>query len=116
MITEPITENEALVLVHTSNTGRYVTDEPQVIALAARGLLRDFGPQRCAGGMHYFTMTASGREALADWRARQPPPPKVKRRRKSREFECWQNYREVWKDIPFSQFHRDVWPEAKYRY
>ena len=45
----PVSARDADVLAHTSHTGRYVTDEAEVIALASRGLLHDYGPQRLAG-------------------------------------------------------------------
>lgn len=79
----PLTTFEAEVLAHTSNTGRYVTDDARVIEMADRGLLKDYGPQNLAGGMHYFTMTSAGRKALSDWRATQPvkAPVKVTRSR-----------------------------------
>jgi hypothetical protein len=55
-MTLPITK-EIDVLLHTQRTGRYVTDEQFVIEMAAKGLLKDYGPQRLAGGMHYLTIT-----------------------------------------------------------
>lgn len=55
---------------HTSNTGRYVTDEQRVIDLAGRGLLFDNGPQQLAGGMHYLVM--AGRGAPLSTNGRQP--------------------------------------------
>jgi len=109
-----ITDWEADVLAHTSRNGRYMTDSPRVIALAARGLLRDYGAQRLAGGMHYLTLTDKGSEALREWRSRQPVV-KVKPRRQSREFEAWREYREVWSDITFSEFHTRIWPELRWK-
>lgn len=69
----PLTK-EIDVLMHTSRTGRYVTDETDVIAMGNAGLLKDYGPQKLADGMHYFTLTEAGRQKLADWRATQPKP------------------------------------------
>ena len=108
-----VSDFEALVLVHTSNTGRYVTDEAKVIEMAQRGLLRDYGPQKLADGMHYLTMTGAGRDALIAWRARQPKPPKVKG--PSREFRAWRAYVDACGNIRFSQVHREVWPEYEHR-
>lgn len=71
-----ITEFEADVLSHTIRNGRYVTDEAKVIKMGVDGLLEDFGPQKLADGMHYFTVTLDGRLALAEWRESQPKPPK----------------------------------------
>jgi len=57
--------NQADILQHTSRTGRYCSDEePDLIALASRGLLHDHGAQPLAGGMHYYTPTPAGRAAL----------------------------------------------------
>jgi len=57
--------NQADILQHTSRTGRYCSDEePDLIALASRGLLHDHGAQAIAGGMHYYTPTPAGRAAL----------------------------------------------------
>ena len=98
-----ITDREASVLAHTSDTGRYVTDEGSVIDLAGRGLLFDYGPQRLADGMHYFVMTSAGRQALREWREAQPKP-KVQRRRRSRAFEDWKNYSEAFGEITFKEF------------
>ncbi len=94
-----ITDQEATILAHTSRTGRYVTDEPIVIAMAERGLLKDHGPQRLADGMHYFTGTTAGNTAMRDWQESQPkpaPPPKLtKRKQKAKaRYRRWLDYGE----------------------
>ncbi len=108
-----ISNLEASVLEHTSNNGRYVTDEISVIEMASkRGLLCDYGPQRIADGMHYLTITLKGREALSEWRSKQPKPPKPKRQ--SREFRAWRSYVEACGNMEFSHFHREIWPGYEY--
>ncbi|HEY3898951.1 MAG TPA: hypothetical protein VGM54_10080 [Chthoniobacter sp.] len=107
-----ITDFEALVLVHTANTGRYVSGEKQVIEMGRRGLLFDHGAQSLAAGDHYLTMTVAGRAALSEWRAAQPKP-RVKRRRRSRAFEDWMNFRDAGYRLPFDRFLAEVWPERK---
>jgi hypothetical protein len=103
--TPPCTDWEADVLAHTSQNDRYVTDELRVIQLAQKGWLRDHGPQRLAGGAHYLTLTTRGREVLSQWRAAQPqPPPLSKRKRRAKER--WDRYRatkEAW-GLTFPQF------------
>lgn len=96
------------ILSHTSNTGRYVGEGHALMEIARAGLLHDHGPQQLAGGAHYLTMTVKGREALAQWRAAQPKPRKVRRR--SEQFEGWRAYCESFKRISFPEFLRDVWP------
>lgn len=83
-----ITNAVADVLAHASNTGRYVGEGHALMEIARAGLLHDHGPQALAGGAHYLTMSVKGREALSEWRAAQPKPPKPKRR--SAAFESWQ--------------------------
>jgi hypothetical protein len=61
-----ITDWEAGVLAHASQNGRYVTGNAEVIALAGRGLLKDYGAQRLADGMNYLTLTGKGSEAPAE--------------------------------------------------
>lgn len=112
----PINRFEADVLLHTSQTGRYVTDEAAVITMAARGLLRNHGPQALAGGMHYFTMSSKGREAL-NWleaNACRFPQPKPKRK-PSRAFECWRNFRDMGYCCSFSEFWKQIWPTYEFR-
>lgn len=108
-----ITNREADVLAHTAHNGRYVTDEADVIAMAAAGLLRDHGAQALAGGMHYLVITERGRDALRDWRAMQPPPPKSKRRRRTEIFESWMTYCEVFARVTFKEFREQVWPNRR---
>jgi len=108
-----ITDAEALVLVHTAYTGRYVTDEAHVIALGKAGLLLDHGLQPLAPGMHYFTMTGKGRTALEEWRAAQPKPKPGKRRRRSPAFAAWRTHCDVFSRLPFERFLREVWPDRK---
>lgn len=110
-----ITNRQADVLLHTSSNGRYVTDEADVIQMGKDGLLFDHGPQALAGGMHYLVMTPKGREALNEWKAAQPPPPKPKRRPQSRAFEAWMNYCDACGRFPFSQFYKEVWPTYEFR-
>ena len=97
-----LTNEEADILAHTSNTGRYVGEGHALMALAGRGLLRDHGPQRLAGGAHYLTTTMAGREALSEWRAAQPKPQKVKR--PSKQFQAWRDYCEAYGSIKFADF------------
>lgn len=97
-----LTNEEADILAHTSTTGRYVGEGHTLIALAQRGLLHDHGPQKIAGGAHYLTMSAAGREALSEWRAAQPKPPKAKRR--SRQFQSWQSYCDANGRLSFPDF------------
>lgn len=104
------------VLRHTSNAGRYVTDEKRVIALAEKGLLYDHGPQRLAAGAHYLVMTGKGREALNAWSAAQPKPVVKKQRRVSREFGAWRRYCEANRRLGFREFHQEVWPLIKCDY
>lgn len=88
-----ITNQQADVLRHTSNNGRYATDEEFVIQMGRYGLLFDHGPQRLADGMHYLTM-----------------------RRCSREFRAWRDYLEAACDrVSFSYFHKNIWPNHEYR-
>ncbi len=110
MSTHPLTSQEADVLLHTSRTGRYVTGEAEVIAMAARGLLRDYGPQALAGGDHYFEMTPKGREALKEWKAAQPAPPKPKRSKRSPAFAAWRAMSEH-TSISFRDFLQRIWPK-----
>jgi hypothetical protein len=103
------------VLEHTSNTGRYVTDETKVIALAERGLLRDHGAQQLAGGMHYFTLSARGRDALNEHHRNLCRFPQPKRKRPaSEQFQAWRDYREAtWSRITFREFLKEVWPNRR---
>lgn len=86
-----ITNEQQEILRHTSNTGRYVTGDPTVIAMAENGLLYDYGPQALAAGDHYLVITHKGRAALNEWQRAQPKPVKPKRRR-SAVFEKWQRF------------------------
>lgn len=43
-------------------------------SLVDRGLMRDAGPHRLMGGMHYLTVTDEGRKRVA---AESPTPPKL---------------------------------------
>ena len=108
-----ITAKQASVLAHTDSTGRYCTDDPEVIAMGEAGLLRDFGPQEIAGGMHYFWMTGKGRRALEEWRAAQPKPPKSKRRPQSEQFRLWLVYCDACQWISFAEFLGSVWPHRR---
>ncbi len=88
-----ITKQQYEVLRHTSQNGRYVTDEAAVLEMAAAGLLRDHGPQALAGGMHYLVTTMKGREAICEYEATLPKP-KPLSRRKQLAKERMRRYRE----------------------
>ena len=103
-----ISAQGADVLAHAESNGRYVTGERCVIAMAEAGLLLDHGAQQLAGGDHYLTPTANGRDALAEWRAAQPKP--RKHRRRSKAFAAWENYQEAYGRITFPAFLKKVWP------
>lgn len=110
---ELISKQEADVLAHTSNTGRYVTGEAHVIALAKRGLLQDHGAQRLAGGDHYFTLTGKGRSALARWREDQPKEPEVKLTRSQLRYRRYLEGRDVFGSFKrFLKHEKEVspWP------
>lgn len=109
-----ITNRQADVLLHASSNGRYVTNEPDVIAMGEEGLLLDYGPQYLAGGMHYLVTTPTGRKALSEWKRAQPIP-KQPKRRKSRVFECWQRYEDACGRIEFSTFWKDIWPTYEFK-
>jgi hypothetical protein len=53
------------ILKHTNRTGRYVTDpDADIHLLVTFGYLQDHGAQSIAGGMHYYTITTLGKNAL----------------------------------------------------
>ena len=108
-----ITDHQADVLRHTSNNGRYVTDEPAVIAMGEAGLLYDHGPQVLAGGAHYLTMTSKGRTALNEWQSAQPKPI-VHKRRRTEAFDRWRDYCDAFQRISFSRFWKEIWPSYRY--
>lgn len=110
-----VSDCEASVLAHTSSNGRYVTDEKRVIEMANAGLLKDYGAQQLAGGMHYLTLTELGRKALQEWRAAQPKPKPVKRR--SEQCDRWRDCVEACGRSPCAKGRREVWPVryASYR-
>lgn len=110
MITERIYD----ILRHASDNGRYVTDEQFVIDLAAQGLMKDYGPQKLADGMHYLTVTSKGREALNEYQAAQPKPV-MKKRRISRAFSAWEDHKDAGYSFGFSEFLKQVWPLIKYQ-
>jgi hypothetical protein len=105
---------EAEILLHTSRTGRYVSDEALAIDLGRRGLLFDHGAQALAGGAHYLVTTPEGRKALSEWKAAQPPPPKSKRRKASPVFASWRAYEDACGRIPFAEFLKTIWPQRQY--
>lgn len=115
MTIQTLTEREVDVLLHTSRTGRYVTGEALVLDMAKRGLLFSHGAQRLAGGAHYLTMTVPGREALNAWKAAQPQPEPVKKRRRSKAFQAWRDYCEANGRYGFREFLTNTWPEAQRR-
>ena len=104
----PLTREQAGILAHTSQNGRYVTEgEPAVSALAQAGLLHDHGPQTIAGGMHCFTLTPNGRQALQAHRHTlpKPKPPtrsqsRYRRYRHHRDAGCNLSFREWLKAFP----------------
>jgi hypothetical protein len=110
-----ITMKELDVLGHIRRTGRFVTDEQAVIAMGKAGLLCDHGPQPLAGGMHYFTMSERGREALNEHELNlcRFPQPKPKRP-PSEQFQAWRDYRDAtYSRITFSRFLKEVWPHRR---
>lgn len=109
-----ITNRESDVLLHASSNGRYVTTEPDVIAMGEAGLLFDHGPQALAGGAHYLVTTPRGRAALNEWKAAQPKPV-VKKRRISPAFDRWRAHREAGYRYSFSEFWKELWPTIKYQ-
>ena len=89
---------------------RFVTDPTspdgqQCQSLVLLNLMRDHGPQRLAGGMHCYSVTQAGYEAM---KAASPPPPKI-----SRSKRRWAAYREIRDalDMTFAEYLR--WPRRK---
>lgn len=82
-----ITNPQADILAHTNNAGRYVSDLDDTLqSLISCGFLKDCGPQKLAGGMHYMEITMSGLFALYEWRDTQPKPKELpKRKQRARE-------------------------------
>lgn len=105
-----LTKEEAEIMLHTSITGRYVSNDPLAIDLGKRGLLCDYGPQALAGGDHYLMLTPAGRAALSEWKSEQPKPPRSKRRRQSPTFVSWRNFLDAGYRMSFSKFVKEVWP------
>lgn len=69
---------------------RFITDangpDGQICqALWARGLMKDYGPQSLAGGMHFYAVTDSGRAVVL---ANRPVPKKL-----TRSQARWREYR-----------------------
>lgn len=98
-----LTPEEISILDHTSTNGRFVGGGGILLGLARRGLLRDYGPQALCGGDHYLILTAAGRKALNEWKAAQPRP-KVPRQRRSRQFQGWRDYCDLFGRIPFTSY------------
>lgn len=113
-MSDPITQDQADILDHTSRNGRFVTSDPKVMAMATDGLLFDYGAQELAAGDHFFTLTAKGRQSLSDWRDAQPKPVKSKRK-KTQIFADWQNYCEAFNRMPFSEFWKQRHEYARWR-
>ncbi len=71
------------------------TDGPICVSLVELGAMKDHGPQSIAGGMHCFTVTPAGIDAVA---FQSPLPPKLSRsQRRYREFlnaDCGLSFRE----------------------
>lgn len=101
-----ITNQQADILQHTSNTGRYVCDHNATMAeLVSLNLLHDYGAQHLAAGDHYYVTTVKGRAALNEWQAAQPKPPKVKKRRRTEAFNQWRIHREyAYPRLTFPEF------------
>lgn len=57
-------------------TGPGTTDWSLFSELVALEMMKDYGPQQIAGGMHCFCVTPKGIDAVA---LQSPPPPKVSR-------------------------------------
>lgn len=108
LMPKPITAEQASVLRHTNENGRYVTADPAVLAMTEAGLLFDYGKQALAAGDHYLGLTRDGRAALAAW-TRLQPKPKAKRR-SSEMFLEWARYCDACRRIPFRQYYREIWP------
>jgi len=73
----------------TSYRNRFVTDPtcPDGILctrLVALGLMRDYGPQSLAGGMHCYAVSPAGIDAV---NFESPPPPKLTR--SQRRYHAW---------------------------
>lgn len=109
-----LTNEEADILAHTSNTGRYVGEGHALMTLAKRGLLYDHGPQKLAGGAHYLVISTKGSEALSEWRAAQPKPPKVKR--PSKQFQAWRDHCEANGRLSFPDFLKRLKESSYARY
>lgn len=80
---------------------RFVTDPTspngqQCQALVSLGYLHDHGPQRIAGGMHCYSVTQAGYEAM---KAASPPPPKIPAAK--RRYMAW---RELADSMSFREF------------
>jgi len=111
-----ITNQQADILDHTSNRaagGFYCGDSPVMQQLIALGLMQSAGRKSFVPD-EYFSMTASGRAALREWRAAQPKPA-IPQRRKSRAFESWEVFCDACGHTPFSQFWKEIWPSYRFR-
>ncbi len=89
---------------------RFVTDPHSpdgyyCLALVTLGLMRDNGPQRIAGGMHYYSVTQAGYDAM---KVASPPPPKISRSK--RRWAAYRAIREVC-DFTFAEYLR--WPRRQ---
>lgn len=86
---------------------RFITD-PQspdgfyCTALTSLGLMHDHGPQNIAGGMHCYSVTQAGYEAM---RAESPSPPKISKSK--RRWAAYRAIREVC-DFTFAEYLK--WP------
>jgi|GEM_PF-2797792 len=85
-----ITQEEVDILKHALSTGRYLASDRRGLALAQRGFLRDYGPQRLANGDHYFTITMAGRVALQEHQAAMPKPKPLTR--SQQRYRDWLRY------------------------
>lgn len=77
---------------HGCYRNRFITDPTcpdgqQCQQLVTLGYMSDYGPQRLAGGMHCYTVTDEGYDAM---RAASPHPPKLTRSQRT-----YQAFREV---------------------
>ena len=83
---------------------RFVTDPAgqdgiRCQELGSMGFMADHGPQSIAGGMHCYTVTAAGRDAMIQ---QSPKKPKVSLGR--RRYRAFRDLCEVCPDLTFHEF------------
>lgn len=112
-----MTQHQLSVLKHVSYTGRYITDEASVFAMAEAGLLHDHGGIGFwPAGTRGFTLSSKGRKALRQHYAElcRFPQPKPKRK-PSRAFLAWRDYVDACGRISFREFWKEIWPSYEFR-